>query len=156
LKNKRFLVENGHFRLTVKWVGRRRNLLTDIAIKSLKSKDKPYKVADRDGLYVSVAQTGTKTFRYDYRVNGRRETLTIGRYGRYGITLAAAREKPIDAKKRVGKAQNPITQVVDMITIRDVINGQRGVTSRRAIWWAMAFSASARAGVIADARFHTS
>lgn len=45
-------------------------MLTDIAIKSLKSKDKPYKVADRDGLYVSVAPTGTKTFRYDYRVNG--------------------------------------------------------------------------------------
>lgn len=53
-------------------------MLTDIAINSLKSKDKPYKVADRDGLYVSVAPTGTKTFRYDYRVNGRRETLTIG------------------------------------------------------------------------------
>ena len=68
-------------------------MLTDIAIKSLKSKDKPYKVADRDGLYVSVAPTGTKTFRYDYRVNGRRETLTIGRYGKYGITLAAAREQ---------------------------------------------------------------
>ena len=76
-------------------------MLTDIAIKSLKSKDKPYKVADRDGLYVSVAPTGTKTFRYDYRVNGRRETLTIGRYGKYGITLAAAREKLIDAKKLV-------------------------------------------------------
>jgi hypothetical protein len=114
-------------------VGRRRNVLTDIAIKSLKSKDKPYKIADRDGLYASVAPTGTKTFRYDYRVNGRRETLTIGRYGKYGITLAAVREKLINAKKRVGKAQNPITQVVNMITTRDVINGQRGVTSRRAI-----------------------
>jgi hypothetical protein len=35
-------------------------VLTDIAIKSLKPKDKPFKVADRDGLYVSVAPTGTK------------------------------------------------------------------------------------------------
>ena len=82
-------------------------MLTDIAIKSLKSKDKPYKVADRDGLYVSVAPTGTKTFRYDYRVNGRRETLTIGRYGKYGITLAAAREKLIDAKKLVDEGVSP-------------------------------------------------
>ena len=82
-------------------------MLTDIAIKSLKAKDKPYKVADRDGLYVSVAPTGTKTFRYDYRVNGRRETLTIGRYGKYGITLAAAREKLIDAKKLVDEGVSP-------------------------------------------------
>ncbi|WP_084398766.1 tyrosine-type recombinase/integrase [Henriciella aquimarina] len=82
-------------------------MLTDIAIKSLKPKEKPYKVADRDGLYVSVAPTGTRTFRYDYRVNGRRETLTIGRYGKYGITLAAAREKLIDAKKMVEEGISP-------------------------------------------------
>lgn len=82
-------------------------MLTDIAIKSLKPKEKPYKVADRDGLYVTIAPTGTKTFRYDYRVNGRRETLTIGRYGRYGISLANAREKLIDAKKLVSDGISP-------------------------------------------------
>ena len=27
-------------------------MLTDVAIKALKSKDKPYKIADRDGMYV--------------------------------------------------------------------------------------------------------
>lgn len=82
-------------------------MLTDIALKSLKPKDKSYKVADRDGMYVSVSKTGTKTFRYDYRVNGRRETLTIGRYGKYGITLAAAREKLIDAKRLVDEGVSP-------------------------------------------------
>ncbi|MDG6346317.1 Arm DNA-binding domain-containing protein [Glaesserella parasuis] len=55
-------------------------MLTDSKIKSLKSKDKAYKVADRDGLYVVVSPAGTVTFRYDYRINGRRETLTIGKY----------------------------------------------------------------------------
>ena len=30
-------------------------MLTDVAIKNLKSKEKPYKVADRDGMYVVVA-----------------------------------------------------------------------------------------------------
>ncbi len=82
-------------------------MLTDIAIKSLKSIDKPYKVPDRAGLCVSVAPTGTRTFCYDYRVNGRRETLTIGRHGKYGITLAVAREKLIDAKKRVDEGVSP-------------------------------------------------
>ena len=27
-------------------------MLTDVALKNLKSKEKPYKVADRDGMYV--------------------------------------------------------------------------------------------------------
>jgi hypothetical protein len=39
---------------------------------------------------VTVSPTGTVTFRYDYRLNGRRETLTIGRYGPVGISLALA------------------------------------------------------------------
>ena len=53
-------------------------MLTDVAIKRLKSKDKTYKVADRDGMYVAVLPSGAVCFRYDYRLNGRRETLSLG------------------------------------------------------------------------------
>lgn len=77
-------------------------MLTDMAIKRLKPKDKLYKVADRDGMYVSVATTGQITFRYDYRLNGRRETLTIGRYGTDGLTLAEARERCITRRLQQG------------------------------------------------------
>ena len=42
-------------------------MLTDVAIRALKSKGKLYKVADRDGLYLAVTGKGTKTFRFDYR-----------------------------------------------------------------------------------------
>ena len=55
-------------------------MLTDLKLKSLKPREKAYKVADRDGMYVTVSPAGTISFRYDYRLNGRRETLTIGRY----------------------------------------------------------------------------
>ncbi len=82
-------------------------MLSDIAIKSLKPKDKTFKVADRDGMYLTVSKTGTKTFRYDYRINGRRETLTIGRYGKYGMTLAVAREKLADAKNLIAEGVSP-------------------------------------------------
>ena len=85
-------------------------MLTDIAIKSLKPKDKTFKVADRDGMYLTVSKTGTKTFRYDYRINGRRETLTIGRYGKYGMTLAVAREKLADAKNLIAEGVSPSRQ----------------------------------------------
>ena len=73
-------------------------MLTDTALRNLKPKSLTYKASDRDGMYVTVSPTGTVTFRYDYRLNGRRETLTIGRYGPAGISLAMAREKLIDAK----------------------------------------------------------
>ncbi|TYA33570.1 tyrosine-type recombinase/integrase [Aggregatibacter actinomycetemcomitans] len=82
-------------------------MLTDSKIKSLKPKDKLYKVADRDGLYVSVTPAGTITFRYDYRINGRRETLTIGKYGADGINLAEAREKLMIARKQVSEGISP-------------------------------------------------
>ena len=55
-------------------------MLTDMKIKNLKPRARPYKVADRDGLYVAITPGGVASFRYDYRVHDRRETLTIGRY----------------------------------------------------------------------------
>ena len=54
-------------------------MLTDTKLRNLKPKSKLYKASDRDGIYVTVSPTGTVTFRYDYRLNGRRKTLTIGR-----------------------------------------------------------------------------
>lgn len=85
-------------------------MLTDTKIKSLKPKDKVYKVADRDGLYVSVSTAGTVTFRYDYRINGRRETLTIGKYGPDGINLAEARERLMIARKQVSEGISPASE----------------------------------------------
>ncbi len=54
-------------------------MLTDTALRKLKPNGATFKVADRDGMYVTVSKTGTITFRYDYRLYGRRETLTLGR-----------------------------------------------------------------------------
>ncbi|MTJ82489.1 MAG: tyrosine-type recombinase/integrase [Telmatospirillum sp.] len=82
-------------------------MLTDAAIKSLKSKEKQYKVTDRDGMYLVVQPSGTIVFRFDYRMNGRRETLTLGRYGATGISLARAREKLIDAKQALTEGRSP-------------------------------------------------
>lgn len=82
-------------------------MLTDTAIRNLKPKAKLYKASDGDGMYVTVSPTGTVTFRYDYRLNGRRETLTIGRYGPAGISLAMAREKLLDAKRMVAQGNSP-------------------------------------------------
>lgn len=82
-------------------------MLTDTALRNLQSRSKPYKLTDRDGMYVAVSPAGTVAFRYDYRLNGRRETLTIGRYGCGGISLAEARERLADARRAVGEGRSP-------------------------------------------------
>ena len=82
-------------------------MLTDVALKNLKPKAKTYKVADRDGMYVARQRSGTITFRLDYRLNGRRETLTFGKYGPAGFSLARAREQCIDASGRSRKDDPP-------------------------------------------------
>ena len=82
-------------------------MLTDVAIKRLKRKEKAYKVADRDGMYVAVLPSGAVCFRYDYRLNGRRETLSLGVYGSGGLTLADARDRCLAARKLVDEGQSP-------------------------------------------------
>lgn len=85
-------------------------MLTDAALRSLKPKEKPYKVSDRDGLYVYVLTSGTVSFRYNYSINGRQETLVLGRYGHDGIKLAEARELLVEAKKALAAGRSPARQ----------------------------------------------
>lgn len=55
--------------------------LTDAKLRDLQPRERPYKVSDGgNGLYVVVSPGGSRSFRYDYRLGGRRETLTIGRH----------------------------------------------------------------------------
>jgi len=82
-------------------------MLTDAAIKALRPKEKLYKIVDRDGMYVVVQPSGAIVFRLDYRLNGRRETLTLGRYGPAGLSLARAREKVVDARRAISEGRSP-------------------------------------------------
>lgn len=82
-------------------------MLTDTVIRSLKPKEKPYKMTDRDGMYVLATVKGGISFHLDYRINGRRETLTPGKCGPDGISLARAREKCIDARGLVSEGRSP-------------------------------------------------
>jgi integrase len=85
-------------------------MLTNLALRNLKPRVALYKVADRDGMYAAVSPSGAISFRYDYRINGRRETLTIGRYGFGGISLAVARDKLRNARRLVDEGISPALQ----------------------------------------------
>ncbi len=55
--------------------------LTEAKLRELQPGERAYKVSDGgNGLYVLVSPSGSRSFRYDYRLGGRRETLTIGRH----------------------------------------------------------------------------
>lgn len=69
--------------------------LTNIMIKNLKSGPKEYTKREKGGFGIRVLPSGTKTFFYLYRVDGKRRFLNLGEYKDKdhpnGITLEAAR-----------------------------------------------------------------
>ena len=71
-------------------------MLTDKAIQALQPDPaRPgSKHHDRDGLYLWVARSGSKTFRKDYRWQGKRQTFTIGPYPK--VRLADARRMVLE------------------------------------------------------------
>ncbi len=79
--------------------------LTDLAIRNSKPKDKPYKLADAQGLYLLINPTGSKLWRVKYRINGTERKLAIGAYP--AITLAEARTARDEARKQLAHAIDP-------------------------------------------------
>ena len=58
--------------------------------------------------YVVVSPKGTVVFRLDYRLNARREALTIGRYGaKDGMSLLMARGRCMEARRLVAQGKSP-------------------------------------------------
>lgn len=79
--------------------------LTDTALRALKPKAKPYTQADERGLYVEVFPTGGVVWRYRYRINGKQEKLTLGKYP--ALTLKNARLKRDEASQSVAMGKSP-------------------------------------------------
>ena len=59
--------------------------LTDTAIRNAKPADKPQKLADGGGLYLLLNPTGSRWWRFDYRFDGKRKTLSMGTYPDTGL-----------------------------------------------------------------------
>lgn len=79
--------------------------LTDAKLRTLKPKDKPYKVADFQGLYVTVTPTGSCLWHLKYRVEGREKRLSFGMYPDVG--LAEARRKRDAARAVLARGEDP-------------------------------------------------
>ena len=93
-------------------------MLTDPSVRNAKPAEKPYKLSDRDGLYLYIAPSGARSWRFDYRLAGARETLTIGRYPEIG--LGDAREELAKARRMVAKGQSPAKGKQERLTAAKV------------------------------------
>ena len=79
--------------------------LTDMAIRTAKAKDKPYKLGDSLGLFLLVQPTGGKLWRLKYRVAGIEKKLAIGTYPETSlITARAARD---EARRLIAAGGDP-------------------------------------------------
>lgn len=74
-------------------------------MKALKPSDKTYTLADNRGLYIEVLATGSLVWRYRYRLNGKQEKLTLGKYP--ALSLRNARLKRDEAARTVALGESP-------------------------------------------------
>ncbi|MFP6681751.1 MAG: Arm DNA-binding domain-containing protein [Gammaproteobacteria bacterium] len=64
-------------------------ILTNTAIKKAKAESKAYNLADGDGMYLLVTTKGKKWWRFDYRLDGKRYTLSLGVYDDVSLNTAS-------------------------------------------------------------------
>lgn len=88
------------------------NALTNAKVKSLSAKEKPYKVFDGNGLYLFISPNNTKSWRFDYRFNGKNKTATFGVFPLF--SLAEAREKRDICKKLLADGVDPMQQKAEI------------------------------------------
>jgi integrase len=82
--------------------------LTDTAIKALKPKDKRYTVTDEKGLVLEVFPTGGMLWHYRYRLEGKAERVTLGRYP--ALSLKLARQERDKLATQVALGTSPARQ----------------------------------------------
>ena len=124
--------------------------LSDAKIRTLKSKEKDFKVADTGGLFLLMKASGSKSWRVKYRINGKERLLVIGDYP--AISLAQARATRDAAKAELAAGSDPneakqelkrIKQEVDAetfekqakaYTLKTVKEGKANATLVKAEW----------------------
>ncbi|MCF7698618.1 tyrosine-type recombinase/integrase [Loktanella sp. M215] len=79
--------------------------LTDAKIRTLKPRDKPYKVSDFDGLFLSIRPSGSKLWPMKYRIAEKEKLLSFGAYP--AISLAQARSARDDARALLALGEDP-------------------------------------------------
>jgi len=106
--------------------------LTDTAVKKAKPGPKPVKLADGKGMYLLVNPTGSKLWRWKYRVLGKEKVMALGAYP--DVTLAQARDGLDQARKVLASGQDPMAKrKADRVAMRTAAENSFEAVARR--WW---------------------
>ena len=79
--------------------------LTALAIENAKSKERPYKLSDGEGLHLQVMPNGSKWWRFRYQFARKEKMLSLGTFPE--VSLAEARLKKNAARKLVSDGIDP-------------------------------------------------
>jgi integrase len=79
--------------------------LTDSQCKNAKPQDKPYKLTDEKGLFLLIAVSGGRWWRFSYRFEHKQKTLSMGTYP--DTSLRDARDKRDEARKLLAAGIDP-------------------------------------------------
>ncbi|MFQ5623611.1 MAG: tyrosine-type recombinase/integrase [Paracoccaceae bacterium] len=124
--------------------------LTDVKLRNLKPREKPYKLADSEGLYVLVNPGGSRLWRLKYRIGGKEKLLALGKYPEVGLQEArsmrlearreiaagvdpAARRSRVKAKRKV-EASNTFARIADEYRERMQKEGKAEITLQKLDW----------------------
>ena len=110
-------------------------MLSDTAIRKVKSAATPMKMRDGGGLYLLVKPDGARWWRWDYRrpVTGKRNTLSLGIYP--DVSLADARERHAAARKLLANGIDPGEQrKAEKAATSERVANTFGAIARE--WWA--------------------
>lgn len=96
--------------------------LTDLKIRRSKPDAKAYKIADSGGLYIEIKPTGSKLWRYRYRIAGKENVYALGDYP--DVSLSDARTARDQARVLVKQGIHPshVRQAEKLSNIADGAN----------------------------------
>jgi integrase len=83
-------------------------MLKSLTIENAKARDKPYKIADGQGLHLLVNPNGSKLWRLRYRFGGKQKMLALGTFPQ--VSLAKARARRDDAHTLIESGIDPSQQ----------------------------------------------
>lgn len=80
-------------------------MLTDAAVRKAIAAEKPYKLYDSGGLFLTVSPAGSKLWRMRYELGGREKLLSFGPYP--DVTITAARDARDAARAELRAGRDP-------------------------------------------------
>ena len=110
--------------------------LTPTRINNAKPREREYRLTDGGGLLIAIKPSGSKIWRYQYLLNGKRSWVTIGRYP--AISVADARDRHAEYCAMVEKGIDPAKHKQEQKSERkaraSVKQGQGTFKTFSAVW----------------------